>query len=225
MKTTKPTYLFSLASLFIHVLTFITLSVTQVSSQNSSILDTEFSRLNFQEFDASLSEPEIADRLFCDKWCTGQVITMVDTMDIKYNFDLLESIFYFNMNEKIFSIKSDFIKSFIIDNRTFINYRLPQSTKPMILELLVDGKVLLYKHHGIDLVKANFDPLLNVGSKTDTYKKFKSFYAFCDDRLIEIPNKVKKSIKKLHNECGTPKDLKVKGDLIDLFNIINESEK
>ncbi len=189
--------------------------------QSTFHLGNEFQRFNIQEYDLKLQQPNIEDRMMCKHWCGNQLITMMDTLEVEFNFDLSESLFYIHMNEKIFTVKSHFIKSFIIDGRTHINYRKPYSEKAMILEVLVDGKYTLYKHHNLIYKEPDFNPVLSVGSKEGSYKMKYDYYVFCDERLIPISAKGKKALKKMQRECQIPSGVKVKGDIIDLFHQIN----
>ena len=197
--------------------------IHSVSAQVQSTyhLGNEFQRFNISEFDLKLKEPNIEDRMMCKRWCGNEIITMMDTLEVQFNFDLEEDLFYINMNDKIFTVKSDFIKSFIIDDQVYINYRKPYTTKAMILELMVEGKYTLYKHHNLLYKEPDFNPVLNVGSKVGSYKMKFDYYAFCNERLIDIPGRAKKALKELQQECEVPKTIKAKGDLIDMFEKIN----
>ena len=164
------------------------------------------------------------DKMVCPDWCKGLVITMVDTLDVSFNMDLDASLFYILMNEKVFSIKSEFIKGFILDNKSFINYKRVDEASFMLLELLVPGEITLYKHHELIYKKPDFDPILNVGSRTGSYKKKYSHFGFCNDRLFEVSSKIKKARKKIKQECSIePKQIK-KGTIIELFESLKNPE-
>jgi len=199
------------------------ITTSSLSAQRAQppVFDPEYINFSIREFDLRLYEPNSKERMICDGWCDDKVITLIDTIDVKYNFDLHESLFYINMNNRVLSVKRDYIKSFIIDGATYINYRHPQPSESMILELLVKGRYDLYKHHGVIYRPANFDPVLNVGNRVESYQKKHTYYAFCDERLIKLSPQIKKTIKILHQKCDTPKTLKVKGDIVDLFEKIN----
>ncbi len=198
-----------------------------ISAQDtqSFFVDAAFQRFNMREFDLRLSEPNFKDRMFCDNWCDSKVIAKIDTIDIKFNIDLSGSIFYENLNNRVLSIRNDFVKSFIIDERFYINYLLPETSETMILELIVEGNYDLYKHHDIVFHPPNFNVILNVGDKDGFYKKRYDHYAYCHDQLLKIPSKSKKALKKLQQECNAPSSINAKGDIANLFIEINKIKK
>ena len=202
----------------------ITNALHSQSSGPFMVDDISFQHFTIREFDASFKKENTSDRFICDPWCDNKIITLADTLEVKFNLDMSSYVYFINMNEKVFSVKSDFIKSFITDNKTFINYRKPNSTETMILELLVHGKYTLYKHHNLVYRAPDFDLVLNFGSKTGVYKMAYKYYAFCDSHLFEIPSKTKKAIKKVSEECSVPKRTKFKGELVDLFYFLNEAK-
>lgn len=185
-------------------------------------MSTEFTQITRREFDTRIAAPDVKAKLFCEVWCEGQVITRLDTLDVKFNYDLADEYFYINMNEKVFTLKSDFIIGFIINERSYIRYNEYQDDKVMILESLVRGDYALYNHHGLEYRAPDFDPVLNIGSKEAAYKKTSAYYAFCDNRLLRLSSKPKKAIKLLRNECGAPRSLNHKGDIVDLFRLANQ---
>ena len=201
----------------------IALSSYQMKAQDSQtfFVDAAFQRFNMREFDLRATESNLKERMLCDNWCESTVITEVDTVDIKFNIDLSESIFYVNIKNRVLSIRNDFVKSFIIDDKVYINYLLPESSKTMILETMVTGDFSLYRHHDLEYHPPNFNAILNVGSKEGFYKKRYDLYAFCEDKLIRIPAKAKKALKKLKEECDVPSSVNAKGDIIELFNSLN----
>ncbi len=185
-------------------------------------MSTEFMQITRLEYDLRVEEPESKDRLFCEEWCEGQVITRLDTLSVEFNYDLFDEFFYINMNQKVFTIKSDFIVGFNMDDRSFICYSGYQDDEVLILESLVQGKYTLYEHHGIKYKASDFDPLLNIGSKEASYKRTSGYYAFCDNKLLKLSSKPKKALKLLNKECKAPKSLKLRGDVVDLFGLLNQ---
>lgn len=219
---------FSIFTLIIHrsiiITLFFVLNINVLKAQNTPhLIDIAHMKLNIGDFDSSLSEENRMDRMICKGWCDDMVITIYDTIHVKYNFDLMESLLYINIDEFVFTAKNNFLISFIIDGKKFINHMEPGSEESMILELVVDGPYKLYRHHGIIYKKPNYDPVLNIGNKSASYKNSYKYYTFCNERLINLSSQIKKSVKKLHQECNTPKSLNVKGDIIDLFKMLNNT--
>lgn len=209
-----PSYLFGLVWLILPVHCF-------CQDDGTPFFEMNFQRFSLREFDLRYAEENIRTRMLCEDWCDEIIITMVDTLETKFNLDLYEFVYFINMNDKVFSIKSDFIKSFILNGKTFVNYKDTHSGEPLLLEEVVAGNYVLYKKHGINYRKPDFDPILNVGNREGSYKRTYDYFAYCNERLISIPSKVKKALKKMNQECGTPKGLNVKGELEDLFKLLN----
>lgn len=200
-------------------------SVIMGQDSQTFFVDAAFQRFNMREFDMRISEPNFKNRMLCENWCDSKVITAVDTANIKFNIDLAESSFYVNINNRVLLIRNDFIKSFVLEDKTYINYLLPESSKTMILELLVDGNFALYRHHDLVYHPPNFNVILNVGNKEGFYKKRYDHYVYCNGQLHKIPSKPKKASRELQEKCDIPFIKNTKGSIEDLFVSINEAEK
>jgi len=212
---------------FFSILVLVISCVGPVDSQTdkANLFDLSFERFSFMEFDLNDDDSNFKDVMFCEGWCEDQIITVVDTLYTKFNLDLSTSFYYIHLNDKVISIKSDFIKSFSIGEKNYINYKKPGAEEVMILELLVDGAYQLFRHHAIVYKKPDFNPLLDIGSKKGSYKRKFQNYAFCDERLIRLPSKTKKLIKLLQKECKISVSKKNNVDIVNMFRHMNSSEK
>lgn len=199
-------------------------SLWGTSQDVNPFMSTEFLQITRMEYNLRTESPEAKNRLFCDQWCEGKVITRLDTLTLKFNYDLSDEFFFINMNEKVFTIKSDFIVGFVMGDRSFMSYRGYQDEEVLILESMVSGKFALYQHHGLKYKAPDFDPILNIGKKEPSYKRTSAFYAFCANKLLKVSSKPKKALKTLVKECKAPKSLKLKGDVIGLFRSLNKTE-
>ena len=196
-------------------------SFSIVAQGDNPFMSTDFTQITRLEFDRRVASPDLKTKLFCEVWCEGQVITRLDTLDVKFNYDLSDEFFYINMNEKVFTIKSDFIIGFIMNERPYLCYNGYDEDKVMILETLVRGDYTLYKHHGIKYFAPDFDPILNIGNKEPTYKRTTDYFTYCGSGLHEISSKPKKALKVLQKECGVAKGMKAKGDIEQFFEELN----
>ncbi len=195
-----------------------------VAQDINPFVSTEFTQITRIEFDTRVATADEKAKLFCEDWCVGQVTTRLDTLDVKFNYDLSDDFFYINMNDKVFTLKSDFIIGFLLNEQSYICYDGYQDDQLMILEVVAQGNYTLYTHHGLKYNPPDFDPILNIGNKEASYKRTSDYYTFCHDRLHKISSKPKKALKLLQQECDVDKNVKVRGDLEKLFRQLNERE-
>lgn len=92
-------------------------------------------------------------------------------------------------------------------------------------ELLSEGDIPLLKMTSIELIKANFNPALNVGSKDHKYVKDLSFYYLKSGKVEKLPKKKLSDIFENNNDAikkfAASKNLKKQSDLIAIFDYYN----
>ncbi|MFM8912517.1 MAG: hypothetical protein ACKOE6_06275 [Flammeovirgaceae bacterium] len=93
-------------------------------------------------------------------------------------------------------------------------------------ELLVEGNIPLLKRTDVELLKANFNPALNVGSKDHKYIKNTSFFYLKNGVAQPISKKNFFAIfgdrQKEMEVYGKSKRLKAENDLISIFEYFNK---
>lgn len=96
------------------------------------------------------------------------------------------------------------VKSFVcVDAATntpvfYINARGYKSDKDFpkgFFEVVVDGKVPLFKHTALYIKKADYSEALDVGSRDDKILKQNTFYHAADDMILKIPRNKNKFLE------------------------------
>jgi hypothetical protein len=187
------------------------------------------------------SAPEVVGDTYWDKhWGQSSLLMYKSSSIIEgylIRYDIHKDEFEFNLSTGIKVIRGSLVKDLIwIDSlkghqRFLVNAQDFTSEGTRIsgfLELLVEGKYSLYKKVNIEILKPNFNPALNVGSKdVRIIKKESYYYNSGANELVQI-----KSKKTFHPliEKGVPVetylrkdrlDIKKEADLIKLFSSIN----
>lgn len=143
----------------------------------------------------------------------------------------------FKTNAGIKVLRGDLVKNVVwIDSlsgqsRVLVNARdFKEEGVPLsgFLEQLVDGKASLYKKVYLEILKPDFNPALNVGSKDTRIVKKETLYFHADGNLTKI--KSRKSLEPLlkanpsATEFAKAQDLKLtkEADLIKLFTFLSK---
>lgn len=128
----------------------------------------------------------------------------IDLIANNIDFQLLEETHYLPLEEVdsvyIGVIPRD-LSAMIVSK--YINGTLLDDSKDFYMELLVPGKVKLYKRTKVKLRRANYNRALDIGDKEDSYRfKYEYFIHTENGKLLEVPKKNKSFLKLIASYDG-----------------------
>ncbi len=153
-------------------------------------------------------------------------------------YDLKANSLEFNINNEFKILDVRRVKSMVwLDSLTniphnFVNgkeYQVNNTPMTALLEVLVEGKLPLYKEYQFWIKKPDFNPALNVGSPDELIYKKDVFYFGTGKALQAVPDK-KKSIPAIFGDQAEAMKGYIKqqglsvgkeGDLVKLFEYYN----
>lgn len=186
--------------------------------------------------------PEVIGDVYWDRhWGKSSLLLNNDSVPLEgyiTRYDIQKDEFEFNLSSGVKVIRGSLVKDIIwIDSikgyqRYLVNAREFTNEGVQVagfLELLKEGRHSLYKKIVLEVLKPDFNPALNVGSRDFKIIKKVSYYYHIDDNKL-VPIKSKKSFQPLEAKKGISIegslrvdriDIKKEADLIKLFSSLN----
>lgn len=115
-------------------------------------------------------------------------------------YDILNSIFYIKLNEKVKSVSGVYIKKFSLTDtlgrvHNFTNcnsYRAGQVHLAGFFEILEDGHYALLKKTNAVIIKSNYVLALDLGDEDDNISQQSEYYISRGDEVVKVPSGKKK---------------------------------
>lgn len=147
-------------------------------------------------------KPETIESVYMtDDWSTGTVLLKsgeaIPNLPIKY--DLKNNLLEIKTNAGIKVAGFTKLKGFeiegVADKQIFLNAaELNIADLTGLVEELVKGKVSLYSKSYLEVLPSNYNPALNVGSRTDTFVKKEKIFLVRDNAVTDITKSGKKML-------------------------------
>lgn len=152
----------------------------------------------------------VGDYYLRNEWRSGVILLYHDEKIIegyKIKYDLLKNEIDLMVKNQVKALDSKYVKSFVWYDSLkgtpeyFVNsneFKTNQGvTQIGFFEVLFDGTISLFKKTQASILRADYNPALNVGKRDHSIVKKSEYYLFMDSILVESPSSNKKFIKYL----------------------------
>lgn len=203
----------------LHVIIF--LSAISLCTRAQTLRSDYVIDRNSGGFNELQPKPETIESVYMtDDWSTGTVLLKsgeaIPNLPIKY--DLKNNLLEIRTNAGIKVAGFTKLKGFeiegVADKQIFLNAaELNIADLTGLVEELVKDKVSLYSKSYLEVLPSNYNPALNVGSRTDTFVKKEKIFLVRDNVVTDVTKSGKKILGMFGERSGAIEQFVKENDL------------